>query len=278
MSGSASPDVLVTTSWVAGHLGDASVRLIEADLDPESYAEGHIAGAVLWKTWGDLLDEDERLKDDPVTIAELLGRSGIHPDTTVVLYGDSSNWGAALAFWVLRAVGHRDVRIVDGGRRKWIGEGRPTTTEEPRVAPADYPVVSPDWSHRARREDVLAAIDAGQSTILDVRLRAEYDGELFRPSGPPAEGQRAGHIPGAVHVPWETAINDDGTFKPASELRAAYEAAGITADRDIIPYCTVGGRSGHTWFVLSQLLGYPNVRLYEASWAEWGQTEGLPVA
>ena len=277
MAGYAHPEALVTTEWIAEHLRDEAMRLIEVDLSRESYSVGHIPGAVQWVVHEALLDEDERLQDDPTTITALLGRSGIDRDKTVVLYGDASNWGATLAFWLLHAAGHPDVRLIDGGRQKWLDDGRPIETVAPRITPASYQLDRLDWSHRVGRQDVLAAIELGKPRLLDVRLRAEFDGELFRPGGPPMEGQRAGHIPGAVHVPWETSVNDDGTFKLADDLRAAYEMAGITADQEIIPYCTIGGRSSHTWFALSQLLGYANVKLYEASWAEWGQTEGLPI-
>lgn len=271
------PASLVSTAWVADRLSGDAVRIIEVSLDSEGNAAGLIPGATRWDLWGDLLDDDERIKDDPETISELLGRAGVSPETTVVLYGDASNWGAALAFWLLRAAGHADVRLMDGGRQKWLDEGRPTSTEPPSVSPGAYPAPQIDWARRARRDDVLAAIGSPLATIVDVRLRGEYDGELFRPSGPPAAGQRAGHIPSAIHVPWETAVNKDGTFKPIDELRTAYENAGIRPDQNIIPYCTIGGRSGHTWFVLSELLGYPNVRLYDASWAEWGQRDDTPI-
>jgi thiosulfate/3-mercaptopyruvate sulfurtransferase len=277
MASYAYPESLVSTAWVADRLGDASVRVIEVSLDVEDYAEGVVPGATFWRLWGDLLDDDERVKDDPATIAQLLGRSGVSPDTTAVFYGDASNWGTALAFWLLQAVGHRDVRLMDGGRQKWLAEGRPMTSERPSVTETDYPVPAPDWRSRARCDDVLAAIGDQTRIILDVRLPDEYDGVLFRPNGFPTNVKRAGHIPGAAHVPWETAVNEDGTFKDAGTLRAAYAARGITPQREIIPYCTVGGRSGHMWFALSRLLGYPQVRLYDASWAEWGQTPGLPI-
>jgi thiosulfate/3-mercaptopyruvate sulfurtransferase len=278
MATAAHPAPLVGTQWVAEHTADPTGRLVEVDLDPEeAYPAGHVPGAVSWSVWGDLLGPDERLVDDPAALERLLGRSGVTQETTVVLYGDAWNWGATLAFWVLHAIGHRDVRVMDGGRDKWLAEGRPTETAPPAVAPTAYLVAGLDWDARARLADVRAAIGAAGQTLLDVRLPEEYAGELFRPGAAPGEGQRAGHIPGAVHVPWDTAVNADGTFKAAEELRAAYRARGIKPDRAIIPYCTVGGRSSHTWFALSQLLGYPNVRLYEASWAEWGQTPGLPV-
>jgi thiosulfate/3-mercaptopyruvate sulfurtransferase len=278
MPGYAHPESLVSTAWVAGRLGQSGLLVIEVSLDSEGYSEGVIPGAALWHVWGDLLDDDERVRDDPASIAKLLGRAGLRPDTTIVLYGDAFNWGAALAFWLLRAAGHRDVRLMDGGREKWLAEGRSLSTDPPEVEPSDYPAGHLNSAQRARRDDVLAAIGDRSRVILDVRLPEEYDGVLFRPSGPPGDGQRAGHIPGAVHVPWETAVNADGTFKAPEVLHAAYATAGITGEREIIPYCTVGGRSGHTWFVLTQLLGYPTVRLYDASWAEWGQTSDLPIA
>jgi thiosulfate/3-mercaptopyruvate sulfurtransferase len=272
------PVLLVDTEWVAAHRDDPSVRLIEVDLDPEeAYPVGHVPGAVLWSVWGDLLGPDERLIDDPAALTQLLSRSGVTPETTVVVYGDAWNWGATLAFWVLHALGHRDVRLMDGGRDTWLDEGRPTETKPPTVATTEYPVTGIDWSARACLDDVREAIGSAGQTILDVRLPEEYRGELFRPNAAPEEGQRAGHIPGALHTPWETAINEDGTFKSPDELRALYLARGIAPGQEIIPYCTVGGRSSHAWFALSQLLGYANVRLYEASWAEWGQTPGLPV-
>ena len=272
------PVPLVDTEWVAAHRDDPTVRLIEVDLDPEeSYPVGHVPGAVLWSVWGDLLGPDERLIDDPAALEQLLSRSGVTPETTVVVYGDAGNWGATLAFWVLHALGHRDVRLMDGGRDKWLAEGRPTEIEPLPVTPTTYLVTEIDWSARARLDDVRQAIASASQTILDVRLPEEYSGELFRPGAAPGEGQRAGHIPNALHVPWESAINEDGTFKTPDELRALYLARGIVPDQEVIPHCTVGGRSSHTWFALSQLLGYERVRLYEASWAEWGQTPGLPV-
>ncbi|MEX1157575.1 MAG: sulfurtransferase [Thermomicrobiales bacterium] len=277
MVGYANPSALVTTAWVADRLGDETVRIVEVSLDAAGYGDGVIPGAVLWNLWGDLLDDQERVKDDPVAVAQLLSRSGIQPDTTIVLYGDAANWGAALAFWLLQAAGHRDVRLLDGGRQMWLDEGRPTTAEASAITPTTYSLDALDRSRRARRADVIDAVESGKALILDVRLRAEYDGELFRPSGPPSDGQRAGHIPGAVYVPWETAVNADGTFKSPEDLRAAYAAAGITGEREIMPYCTVGARSGHTWFVLTHLLGYPNVRLYDASWAEWGNRTDTPI-
>ena len=274
------PRPLVSTAWVEEHLGDPGVRVVEVDLDPDdAYPAGHVPGAVLWRVWGDLLGEDERLVDDPAALGALLSRSGIRPDDTVVLYGDVWNWGATLAFWVLHALGHRDVRVMDGGRDKWLAEGRPTQagTPAPDSEPTNYAVGAPDWSARARLADVRAAIGDTGTTILDVRLPEEYAGELFRPGAAPTDGQRAGHVPGAVHVPWELAVNADGTFRTPDELRALYREHGLDPERSIVPYCTVGGRSSHAWFALTQLAGYSDVRLYEASWAQWGQTPDAPV-
>jgi thiosulfate/3-mercaptopyruvate sulfurtransferase len=272
------PTPLVDTAWVAAHLDDPVVRLIEVDLDPdEAYSAGHVPGAVLWSVWGDLLGPDERLIDDPAALGQLLSRSGVSPETTIVVYGDLFNWGATLAFWVLHALGHRDKRLMDGGRDTWLAEGHPTAIEPPTVTPTSYRVTGMDWSARVRLDDVREVMGSAAHTILDVRLPQEYRGELFRPNAPPEAGQRAGHTPGAVHVPWETAINEDGTFKSLDELRTCYLAGGFVPEQVVIPYCTVGGRSIHTWFVLSQILGYPRVSLYEASWAEWGQTPGLPI-
>ncbi len=264
---------------MAEHLNDPAVRLIEVDLDPEqAYLVSHLPGAVLWSLWGDLLGPDERLIDDSDALERLLSRSGVRPDATIILYGDLWNWGATLAFWVLHSIGHHDPRVMDGGRDKWLTEGRPTETEPPAVAPTAYPVGPVVWSERAVLADVRAANDSTRTTVLDVRLPEEYDGILFRPGAEPTEGQRAGHIPGSIHLPWEMTINEDGTFKALEDLRSLYRLGSVETSCEVIPYCTVGGRSSHTWFVLTQLLSYPNVRLYDASWAEWGQTPGLPIA
>jgi thiosulfate/3-mercaptopyruvate sulfurtransferase len=273
----AHPEPLVSTQWVAEHLDDPMMRLVEVDLEPEVYTTGHLPGAVLWSVWDDLLLDDERVNDNPAAIGQLLSRAGISPEVTVVLYGDAWNWGATLAFWLIHSAEHRDLRIMDGGRQKWLAEGRQLTATVPSVKAMTYDVSKLRGECRAQLAEVRRAIDSANQTILDVRLPGEYHGELFRPNAGPQDGQLAGHIPGALHVPWETAINEDGTFRSGNEIRTLYEQQGVRPDQEIIPYCTIGGRSSHTWFALTQLAGYPNVRLYDASWAEWGQIPGLPI-
>lgn len=206
----------------------------------------------------------------------LLSRSGITPETTVILYGPSS-WYPSFAYWLLAIYGHRRMRVLDGGREKWLAEGRPTTTDVPAVAPTASRAAEPDWSPRIRAAEVLAGLDKPGRVLVDVRTPEEHRGEQFAPGTPAQFGARAGHIPGAVHVPWEANLHADGTFKPADELRALYAAHGVTAEAEAVPYCTIGGRSGQIWFVLSQLLGY-RTRLYDGSWGEWGNLLGAPIA
>lgn len=270
----AHPDVLVETPWVADHLNDPSVRLVEVDTGTAAYDSGHIPGALPWAIFTDMLLPGYRLKTDPADAEALLAGLGIGNDTTVVFYGQY----APFAFWYARLFGHRDARVLNGGRTKWIAEGRPLATDRPAIAPATYRAQAPDWSSRADLAHVADAVGQPGTLFLDVRNRREYDGELFWPNRPPEEGERAGHLPGALHLPFGLALNDDGTFKDAGTLRALYEGHDVTPDKQIIPYCTVGGRSNVTWFVLSQLLGYPDVRHYEASWYEWGRLPDTPIA
>ena len=275
----AHPEALVDTQWVADHLDDPMVRTVQVDSSLNAYDSGHVPGAVLWTLYGDMLQPDNRLKEERAAVEALLSRSGIAKDTTVVLYSGPP-YGAAPAtfgFWLLKAYGHRDVRLMNGGLKKWVAEGRPVTTEAPMTAPSVYEAREPDWTLRARRDLVQQAIGKSSSALVDVRNPREYGGEMFWPTEPPKEGERAGHIPGAVHIPLELALNGDGTFKSVEELRALYAEKGVTPDKQVIPYCTVGGRSSMTWFVLSQLLGYPDVRLYDASWYEWGRLPDVPV-
>jgi thiosulfate/3-mercaptopyruvate sulfurtransferase len=273
------PDVLVTTDWVLANTDKPGVRIAEVDYDPSSaYDLGHIPGAVLidWKR-----DINDPVKRDVLSVEAfeaLMGRLGITPDTTVVLYGDFRNWFAAFAFWVFKLYGHRDVRLIDGGRRKWIDEGKPLTDQVPAVEPASYKARGEDLTIRAFLPTVLHALDHKDVALVDVRSPAEYKGEILAPPEYPNEGaQRGGHIPRAVNIPWAQAVRDDDTFKPADELRRLYQSHGITPDKTIITYCRIGERSSHTWFVLKYLLGYPVVLNYDGSWSEWGNAVGLPI-
>lgn len=280
MAGYAHPDALVDTRWVADHLRDPAVRVVEVDVNRGAYDAGHVPGAALWVVYEDLLGPDQRLRDDPAEVAALLARSGIAPDATVVFYSGAvnANMPATFGYWLLTAFGHQGARIMDGGRKKWLVEGRPLEGAPPTIAPSPARPRAPDWRHRARRDLVERSLGRDDVALVDVRNSREYAGDLFSPGAPPQPGERAGHIPGAVHLPFEVALNDDGTFNPADELRRLYTEAGVTPDNLAIPYCTVGGRSSFTWFVLARLLGYPDVRLYEASWAEWGRLPDTPVA
>jgi thiosulfate/3-mercaptopyruvate sulfurtransferase len=271
-------DVLVDIDWAQQHLDDPNVRFVEVDVDTTSYGEGHPRGAVAWNWTSQLTDGVRRDVASREDFSKLLSESGIGPDTTVVLYGDNNNWFAAWAYWQLQLYGHRDVRILDGGRKYWLANGLPTTAEEPTYAPTGYQLPDPDFALRAFRDDVLGSLGRSGFALVDVRSPAEYNGELLAPAALPQEGaQRAGHIPGAQSIPWATAVNEDGTFKSADELRSIYGAKGITSDRDIVAYCRIGERSSHTWFVLHELLGFERVRNYDGSWTEWGSLVGAPI-
>ena len=275
--GYANSEALVSTEWVAGHLDDPGIRLIEVDVNPAAYAGGHIQGAVGWDWKKDLQDQTVRDLASREALENKLGESGVTPDTTVLLYGDNNNWFAAYAYWVLKYYGHRDVKLVNGGRVKWEAEGRPYTTDVPRVAATEYGFSrESDEAIRAYRDEVRDAI--GRAGLVDVRSPGEYSGELLAPENLPQEGaQRGGHIPTAVNVPWATAVREDGTFKTAGDLRDLYGGKGINGDREVIAYCRIGERSAHTWFVLRELLGYPKVRNYDGSWTEWGSSIRVPI-
>ena len=276
-SGYAKP-VLVDTAWVAEHLDDPSVVVAEVDENPDLYDEGHVPGAVQLHWKEDLQDPIERDLVEKDAFERLMGSRGIGNDTTVVLYGDKNNWVAAYAYWYLKIYGHEDVRILDGGRQKWIDEGRELTTDAPGVTPATYSAQERDESIRARRDQVLEWIGAAGRALVDVRSPQEYAGELLAPPGYEQEGAtRGGHIPTAQSIPWAQAVRDDGTFKSPDELRALYEGKGITADREVTAYCRIGERSAHTWFVLHELLGYERVRNYDGSWTEWGNLVDVPI-
>ncbi len=275
----AHPDSLVSTDWVAEHGGDADVRLVEVDVDTSSYEQGHIAGAVGWNWQSQLQQPVRRDLASKEEIEQLLSSSGIGNDTTVILYGDNNNWFAAWAFWQLKYYGHGDVRLMNGGRVKWEAEGRPMTTDAPSHAARTYAAGEGDQSIRAYRDQVLSLVNAGSISLVDVRSPAEFSGELLAPPAAPQEGsQRGGHIPGASNIPWGQAVAEDGAFKSADDLRALYGGQGIDGSRETIAYCRIGERSSHTWFVLTQLLGFEDVRNYDGSWTEWGSIVGAPIA
>jgi thiosulfate/3-mercaptopyruvate sulfurtransferase len=270
-------DVLVSTQWVAGHLNDSKVKLIEVDVDTTQYDEGHIQGAAGFNWTSQLQDQLRRDIASKEQIEQLLSDAGVSNDDTVILYGDNNNWFAAYAFWLLTMYGHKELKLMDGGRKKWLDEGRPTTKDAPRPAMAGYKAKGPDLSLRARSDDVLKAISGGKHALVDVRSPAEYNGEIMAPPGLPETAQRMGHIPSAQNVPWGQAANEDGTFKSDEDLQKLYGGKGVTGDKDVIAYCRIGERSSHTWFALKYLLGYKNVKNYDGSWTEWGSMVGMPI-
>ncbi|MFX0593060.1 sulfurtransferase [Melissospora conviva] len=275
----AQPERLVTTEWLAEHLDDPGLVVVECDEDVLLYETGHIPGAVKIDWHLELNDQLTRDYLDAERFAELCAAKGIGRDSTVVFYGDNFNWWAAYALWVFTLFGHSDVRLLDGGRQKWVAQGREMTREAPKRPRADYPVpVRDDAPIRAFREEVLDHVRAGRP-LVDVRSPGEYSGAMLHMPDYPQEGAlRGGHIPGAVSKPWKSAANDDGTFKSADELRAIYaDQLGLAPDDDVIAYCRIGERSSHTWFVLRYLLGYDKVRNYDGSWTEWGNLVRAPV-
>jgi thiosulfate/3-mercaptopyruvate sulfurtransferase len=276
-SGYAKP-VLVTTDWLAEHLSDDNLVVAEVDENPDLYDEGHIPGAVKLHWREDLQDPVERDLVDREEFERLMGSLGVGNDTMLVLYGDKNNWFAAYAYWYLKIYGHADVRVLDGGRQKWVDEERELTTEAPQVQAATYRAQDRDESIRAYRGAVHESIGAGGTALVDVRSPQEYAGDLIAPPGYEQEGaQRGGHIPTAASIPWAQAVRDDGTFKSAEELRDLYGAKGVTDDKEVTAYCRIGERSAHTWFVLRELLGYENVRNYDGSWTEWGNLVDVPI-
>ncbi len=277
--GYARPEALVSTEWVAGHLDDPTVRLVESDEDVLLYEVGHIPGAVKIDWHTDLQHPLNRDYLDEESFARLMRERGISPETTVVFYGDKNNWWATYALWVFRLFGHDNVAVMDGGRVKWEAEGREMTQEVPQVPQTEYPVPTRDDSQiRAFKADVEQHLRSN-GQMIDVRSPGEYSGELLHMPDYPQEGAlRGGHIPGAANVPWARAAREDGTFKSADELKEIYEGeAGLSGDREVVAYCRIGERSSHTWFVLKYLLGYDNVRNYDGSWTEWGNSVGAPI-
>jgi thiosulfate/3-mercaptopyruvate sulfurtransferase len=270
--------VLVSTGWLAERLEDDGIVVAEVDENPDLYDEGHIPGAVKLHWREDLQDAVERDIVDRETFERVLGERGISNDTTVVLYGDKNNWFAAYAYWYLKVYGHGDARILDGGRQKWIDEGRELTAALPSPPARAYASAPRNEALRAYRDQVLDGLGRNGRALVDVRSPAEYSGELIAPPGYEQEGaQRAGHIPTAVSIPWASAVADDGTFKSAEELRALYLAKGVTPEKEVTAYCRIGERSAHTWFVLRELLGFERVRNYDGSWTEWGNLVDVPI-
>jgi thiosulfate/3-mercaptopyruvate sulfurtransferase len=271
-------DVLVEADWLQEHLNDESIRIVEVDENPALYAEAHIPGAIGFDWRTDLQDPVRRDFLAPKEFGELFGSRGVDHDHTIVLYGDRNNWFAAYTYWYLKYYGHDKVLLLNGPREKWIADGRATSNEVPDFAPARFLARAGDETIRARREEVLAAIDS-PTRLVDVRSPAEFAGEIISPEGYEQEGaQRAGHIPGAASVPWAQAVRDDGTFRSADELRELYITKGVLDGEEIIAYCRIGERSAHTWFVLHELLGHDRVKNYDGSWTEWGNLVGVPVA
>jgi thiosulfate/3-mercaptopyruvate sulfurtransferase len=276
-NGFANPEALVSTDWAAEHGRDQGVRLVEVDVDTSAYERGHIQGAVAWDWRKDLQDQTVRDIAPKEALEKVLGRSGITPETTIVLYGDNNNWFAAYAYWALKYYGHDKAKLVNGGRVKWEAEGREWSNDEPNFPQTPYRFSGePREEFRTYRDHVLQQI--GNSGLVDVRSPKEYSGELLAPENLPQEGaQRGGHIPSAVNIPWAQAVKEDGTFKDAKDLRDLYGGKGINPDREVIAYCRIGERSAHTWFVLKELLGYPEVRNYDGSWTEWGSAIRVPI-
>jgi len=275
--GYAHPEVLVSTEWVAQHLGEPNVKLIEVDVDTTSYDKGHIPGAIGWNWQTDLNDRVRRDIIDPRSFAELCRRAGIRPEDTVVFYGDNNNWFAAWAFWQFKYHGHKDARLMNGGRKKWELERRPLVREAPTPAKSEYPIPSSNEAVRAYRREVEDVVGSNRVNLVDVRSPDEFTGKIIAPPGMNETAQRAGHIPGAKSVPWSKTANEDGTFKSPDELRELYAGAGVDFAKPTIAYCRIGERSSHTWFVLKYLLGVENVKNYDGSWTEWGNLVGAPI-
>jgi thiosulfate/3-mercaptopyruvate sulfurtransferase len=273
--GYANPAAVVSTQWVADHIGDPGIRLMEVDVDTNAYGTGHVQGAVgvNWTTQlGDPIRRDIPTKE---AWAKLLGDAGIANDTRIIFYGDNNNWFAAFAYWVSKIYGHQNAALMNGGRKKWELEQRPLTTDPPTHQPTSHSASDADPTYRASLRDVL---DRPASTALvDVRSPAEFSGEVIAPPGMSETAQRAGHVPGAQNIPWAQAANEDGTFKSAEELKTLYGSKGVTSDKDVIAYCRIGERSSFSWFVLKELLGFPNARNYDGSWTEYGSVIGVPI-
>ena len=268
---------IVSTDWAASHLTDEKIRFIEVDVDTQIYESGHIPGAIGWNWKTQLQDQLLRTISSKDDFEELLRNSGITNETTIVLYGDNNNWFAAWAYWLLKYYGHEDVRILDGGRKKWEAENRELTTDVAEITRTEYVIGEGNPEFRAFRDDILPNLNTKAFGLVDVRSPQEFTGEILAPPGLKELSQRAGHIPGASNIPWSTAVNEDGTFKSTEELKAIYADQGITPDKQVITYCRIGERSAHSWFVLKELLDFQDVRNYDGSWTEWGNLIGVPI-
>ena len=275
MTNYAHPEILVDTQWIAVYVNDPHVRIIEVGIDPTAYNRGHLPGALYWSALGTGLQADFRTIVDKTSFEALCARSGIGNDTIVVAYGEFVAFGAWV-YWYFKMFGHRDVRVFNGNRKTWVDEGRPLTTEVPAVATTTYSAQAPNFAARAVLADVRAAVNTPGKVLIDTRRPEEYRGEQFILE-PPKDSERGGHIPGAAYVYYEDVLNADGTFKSRAELEALYQGKGITPEKECITYCAVGIRAAHTWFVLTQLLGYPHARSYDASWNEWGRLPDTPI-
>ena len=272
----AHPEMLVDTAWVSEH-GRAGLRLVEVDVDTAAYDQGHISGAIAWNWTTQLCDTVQRDIIPKAAFEKLMADSGVGNDTTVILYGDNNNWFAAWALWQMKIYSHKDVRLMNGGRKKWLAEGRELTTEVPLVTKETYRAMEPDMSLRAFLPDVQRALETRSQMLVDVRSPDEFTGKVLSPPGLAETCQRGGHIPGAKSIPWGMACKEDGSFKSADELAALYQSKGVTPDNPTIAYCRIGERSSHTWFVLKYLLGYRDVKNYDGSWTEWGNLVRAPV-
>jgi thiosulfate/3-mercaptopyruvate sulfurtransferase len=275
----AHPNVLVSTQWINDHLNDKKIRLVEVDYIPAtSYVLGHIPGAVLFDWKRDIIDSRKRDVISKEDLEKSLQRIGVNNDTTIIVYGDFKNWFATFAFWIFKYYGVKDVRLMNGSRKKWLEEDRPISVDIPSYSRGNFKASDPDKSIRAFMNYVKDVIGTQDKILVDVRTNDEYNGKTLAPTEySPEYGQIGGHIPGAVNVPWSKMVNEDGTLKSADELKNLYESVNVTPNKEIITYCGIGERASYTWFVLKYLLGYPNVKTYDGSWLEWGNTMGNPI-
>jgi thiosulfate/3-mercaptopyruvate sulfurtransferase len=273
------PNVLVSTQWINDHLDDRKIRIVEVDYIPAtSYILGHIPGAVLFDWQRDIIDSRKRDVISKEDLEKSLQRIGVNNDTTIIVYGDFKNWFATFAFWIFKYYGAQDVRLMNGSRKKWLEEVRPISLDIPSYPRGNFKASDPDKSIRAFMNDVKEIINSQGKILVDVRTNDEYNGKTLAPTEySPEYGQMGGHIPGAVNVPWSKMVNEDGTLKSADELKKLYESLNVTPDKEVITYCGIGERASYTWFVLKYLLGYPNVKTYDGSWLEWGNTMGNPI-